>query len=332
MKNPLLAITMGDPAGVGAEIIVKAYDDLSSGSATIVVVGSADCLRQAMLQTGCQHLVKVIGSPENVVDSLQAIQVLEPVSFDASSLVVGQVAASCGEVAVRYFETAVTLCLDARIQGVVTCPINKEAVHAAGFHGDIGHQEILSRMTGANLTATMLMTTGLKVAHLSTHKSLAEAVVYVKKPVLVEKLKLTVESLENWGISSPRVAVAALNPHGGEGGMLGREEIEEIAPAVATCRSLGLDVSGPFPADSIFYRAINGEFDAVLALYHDQGHIAIKVHNFEESITATMGIPFIRTSVDHGTAFDIAGQNRADAGGLIEATRAAINMLNQSLT
>ena len=332
MKKPLLAITMGDPAGVGAEIVVKAYNELSSGGATIFVIGSADCLRQAMQQTGCQHRIKVIESPEDIADSLQIIQVLEPVSFDASSLVIGQVAASCGEAAVRFFETAVTLCLDARIQGVVTCPINKEAVHAAGFHGDIGHQEILSRMTHAELTATMLMTTGLKVAHLSTHKSLAEAVAYVKQPVLVEKLRLTVESLENWGISSPRVAVAALNPHGGEGGMLGREEIEEITPAVATCQSLGLDVRGPFPADSIFYRAINGEFDAVLALYHDQGHIAIKVHNFEESITATMGIPFIRTSVDHGTAFDIAGQNRADAGGLIEATRAAINMLNQSLT
>ena len=332
MKKPLLAITMGDPAGVGAEIVVKAYKELSSGDATIFIIGSADCLRQAMRQTGCQHRIEVIESPEDIVDSLQTIQVLEPVSFDASSLVVGQVAASCGEAAVRYFETAVTLCLDARIQGVVTCPINKEAVHAAGFHGDIGHQEILSRMTQSELTATMLMTTGLKVAHLSTHKSLAEAVAYVKQTVLVEKLKLTVESLEHWGISSPRVAVAALNPHGGEGGMLGREEIEEITPAVATCQSLGLDVRGPFPADSIFYRAINGEFDAVLALYHDQGHIAIKVHNFEESITATMGIPFIRTSVDHGTAFDIAGQNRADAGGLIEATRAAINMLNQSLT
>lgn len=332
MKKPLLAITMGDPAGVGAEIVVKAYKELSSGDATIFVIGSADCLRQAMQQTGCHHRIEVIESPEDIVDSLQTIQVLEPVSFDASSLIAGQVAASCGEAAVRYFETAVTLCLHARIQGVVTCPINKEAVHAAGFHGDIGHQEILSRMTQSELTATMLMTTGLKVAHLSTHKSLAEAVAYVKQTVLVEKLELTVASLEHWGIRSPRVAVAALNPHGGEGGMLGREEIEEITPAVATCQSLGLDVRGPFPADSIFYRAINGEFDAVLALYHDQGHIAIKVHNFEESITATMGIPFIRTSVDHGTAFDIAGQNRADAGGLIEATRAAINMLNQSLT
>jgi 4-hydroxythreonine-4-phosphate dehydrogenase len=332
MKKPLLAITMGDPAGVGAEIIVKAFSELGSGAASILVIGSADCLRQAMLQTGCQHRINVIESPEEIVESPQTIQVLEPVSFDASSLVIGQVAASCGEAAVRYFESAVTLSIDARIQGVVTCPINKEAVHAAGFLGDIGHQEILSRMTQADLTATMLMTTGLKVAHLSTHKSLADAVAYVKQPVLVEKLRLTVESLENWGISSPRVAVAALNPHGGEGGMLGREEIEEIVPAVETCQSLGLDVRGPFPADSIFYRAINGEFDAVLALYHDQGHIAIKVHNFEESITATMGIPFIRTSVDHGTAFDIAGQNRADAGGLIQATQAAIDMLNQSLT
>lgn len=126
--------------------------------------------------------------------------------------------------------------------------------------------------------------------------------------------------------------MAALNPHGGEGGMLGREEIDEIAPAVANCRARGIDAVGPLPADSVFYRAIGGEFDAVLALYHDQGHIAIKVHNFEESITATMGIPFIRTSVDHGTAFDIAGQNKADANGLVEALSAAISMLNQSLT
>lgn len=332
MKKPLLAITMGDPAGVGAEIVVKAYNELALGSATIFVIGSTDCLRQAMQQTGCQHKIVSIESPEEVKESPQTIQVLEPVSFDASRLLIGQVAAACGEAAVRYFETAVRFCLDERVQGVVTCPINKEAVHAAGFHGDIGHQEILARMTRADLTATMLMTTGLKVAHLSTHKSLAEAVAYVKQPVLVEKLKLTVESLENWGISSPRVAVAALNPHGGEGGMLGREEIEEIAPAVETCKSLGLDIRGPFPADSIFYRAIAGEFDAVLALYHDQGHIPIKVHNFEESITVTMGIPFIRTSVDHGTAFDIAGRNLADAGGLIQATQAAIDMLNQSLT
>ena len=239
--------------------------------------------------------------------------------------------ATCGDAAVKYFESAVRLCQDNAVQGVVTCPINKEAVHAAGYHGDIGHQEILARMTGSQLTATMLMTTGLRVAHLSTHKSLAEAVAYVRLPVLLEKLQLTMDSLKQWGISNPRVAVAALNPHGGEGGMLGREEIEEIAPAVQCARDQGMDVVGPYPADSIFYRAASGEFDAVLALYHDQGHIAIKMHNFAESVTVTMGIPFIRTSVDHGTAFDIAGKNKADASGLLRALETAIDMMNGDL-
>ncbi len=231
----------------------------------------------------------------------------------------------------EYFETAVNLALAGQIQGVVTCPINKEAVHAAGYVGDIGHQEILARMTGAGLTATLLMTQGLKVAHLSTHKSLAEAVAYVRRPVLVEKLQLTHDSLSRWCGRPPKIAVAALNPHGGEGGMLGREELDEIAPAVAEACALGLDVVGPYPADSVFYRAVNGEFDAVLALYHDQGHIAIKMHNFADSITATMGIPFIRTSVDHGTAFDIAGKNLANADSLSQAIDAAIAMMNGNL-
>jgi len=142
---------------------------------------------------------------------------------------------------------------------------------------------------------------------------------------------LTMDSLKQWGISNPRVAVAALNPHGGEGGMLGREEIEEISPAVQCARNRGMDVVGPYPADSVFYRAAAGEFDAVLALYHDQGHIAIKMHNFAESVTVTMGIPFIRTSVDHGTAFDIAGKNKADASGLLRALETAIDMMNGDL-
>ncbi len=332
-RKPLLAITMGDPAGVGAEIIVKAYAlaDLYERSLPFVI-GSAACLQQAMLQTGIEHDLLAVSSPADVIDNPGTIQVLEPVEFETDRLVMGQVHADCGDAAVQFFEAAVRLCLEGDVQGVVTCPINKEAVHAAGYIGDIGHQEILARMTGAGLTATMLMTRGLKVAHLSTHKSLAEAVAYVKAPIIEEKLALTDQSLKRWGISEPRIAVAALNPHGGEGGMLGREEIDEIAPAVARCRERGIAVTGPLPADSVFYRAIRGEFDAVLALYHDQGHIAIKVHNFEESITATMGIPFIRTSVDHGTAFDIAGRNKADANGLVEALSAAISMLNHTLS
>lgn len=328
---PRLAITMGDPAGVGAEVCVKTLQCADVfNRAQPFVIGSIACLARAMVQTGIDLPMQRIGSVEELVET-NVIQVLEPVDFDTDRLVIGQVAASCGDAAVKYFEAAVRLALSGAIQAVVTCPINKEAVHAAGYIGDIGHQEILARMTSSTSTATLLMTRGLKVAHLSTHKSLADAVAYVRTPVLVEKLQLTHDSLITWQGRRPRIAVAALNPHGGEGGMLGREEIEEIAPAVAQACARGMDVVGPFPADSVFYRAVNGEFDAVLALYHDQGHIAIKMHNFEDSITATMGIPFIRTSVDHGTAFDIAGQNRANADSLGQALDAAIDMMGGAL-
>ena len=331
--KPLLAITMGDPAGIGPEIIVKAFAGASLHKhARPFVIGSRPCLERAMRQTGLSISMSTVDDPCGVQDRAGEIIVYEPFSPDLSGVAQGRVDAVCGAAAVCFFETAVNFCQQGVLDGVVTSPINKEAVHAAGFHGDIGHQEILARMTRSALTATMLMTPGLKVAHLSTHKSLAEAVAYVQKDILIEKIELTHQSLSHWGLERPRIAVAALNPHGGEGGMLGREEIEEIAPAVVECCSRGMAVTGPLPADSVFYRAISGEFDAVMALYHDQGHIAIKVHNFEESVTATMGIPFIRTSVDHGTAFDIAGCNKADASGLVRALEAAILMLNQRLT
>ncbi len=332
MDKPLLAVTMGDPAGIGAEVIIKAFSNIDLYKrARPFIIGSVDCLRIAMKQTGKKLKLVLIQSIDDLDESSECLQVLEPVSFDVGHFVQGEVSAECGRAAVQYFEAAVNYCLTGSIQGVVTCPINKEAVHAAGYVGDIGHQEILARMTGSLLTATMLMTTGLKVAHLSTHKSLSEAVKYVTREVLLEKLTLTHNCMKRWGFKNPLIAVAALNPHGGEGGMLGREEIEEILPAVQEARLQGLNVVGPYPADSIFYRAIAGEFDAVLALFHDQGHIAIKVHNFEDSITATMGIPFVRTSVDHGTAFDIAGKNMANANGLSKALDAAIDMLNGSL-
>ena len=332
-EKPLLGITMGDPAGIGPEIIVKAYSmaPLIEESRTFVI-GSADCLKLARRQVGVSVPISVVAEPEDVPEQSGGIVVIEPVELVASKIAQGTSSALCGQAAVQYFEAAVNWCLADRLSGVVTCPINKEAVQMAGYHEDIGHQEILARMTGASLTATMLMTPGLKVAHLSTHKSLAQAVAYVRREIIVDKLLLTHSSLESWGMFKPRIAVAALNPHGGEGGMLGREEIEEIAPAVLECQSRGLDIVGPYPSDSVFYRATKGEFDAVLALYHDQGHIAIKVHNFELSVTATMGIPFVRTSVDHGTAFDIVGQNLANANGLVEAVSTAILMLNQRLT
>ena len=331
-KKPRLAVTMGDPAGIGAEVVVKAFQHAAIYSDAIpFVLGSESCLKLAMAEAGLEIPIRVRRTLGEIEGEAGVLELIEPVPFDMDQHVYGKVSAAAGKAAVGYFESAVTMALAGDIQGVVTCPINKEAVHAAGFIGDIGHQEILARMTGSTLTATMLMTAGLKVAHLSTHKSLIEAARYVTKPALVEKLQLTADHMTRWMGRQPKIAVAALNPHGGEGGMLGREEIDEIVPAVQAACAAGLDVVGPFPADSVFYRAVAGEFDAVLALYHDQGHIAIKMHNFEESITATMGIPFVRTSVDHGTAFDIAGQNLADAQGLGRALEAAIAMLNGRL-
>lgn len=320
-----IAITMGDPAGVGPEIIARVLGDADAagalGQTPWILVGAPWCLAKGA-DSLSQPLpsMSVITHPSEATPgwSLLDLGVPEPADFRF-----GQVQASCGELAVQAVEWAAKCCLQGELAAMVTAPINKEAIHAAGYVNDIGHQEILARLAGVSQTATMLMTPGLRVVHLSTHKSLAEAVRFVTKEQVLGKLHLIHQTLSQWGLSNPRIAVAALNPHGGEGGLLGREEIEELTPAVNQAHQEGIKAIGPLPADSVFNRAIAGEFDVVLALYHDQGHIAIKVHDFHRSTTATMGIPIVRTSVDHGTAFDIAGQGLADATGLRAAMRAA---------
>ncbi len=320
MNKPVL-VTLGDPAGVGPEVAAKVMSAREpSGSSPLVFVGSAWALQRGA-EPACVTLpaLPVVTTVAEAGPGMSLLDLGEaPQNFEF-----GRVDAHCGRLAVLAVECAARACIEGHAAAMVTCPINKEAIHAAGYVDDIGHQEILARMTGAEWTATMLMTPGLKVVHLSTHKSLIEAARYVTRATVLEKLRLMQETLTGWGLATPRIAVAALNPHGGEGGLLGREEIEELAPAVADARAEGIDASGPVPADSVFNRAIDGEFDVVLALYHDQGHIAIKVHDFHQSTTATLGIPFIRTSVDHGTAFDIAGQGKADPRGLHAAIDAA---------
>ena len=304
-----IGITLGDPAGIGPEVAVKALHAAELPAAEYVVYGP-----QWALEIGAEQSALPLPACETVdVDVAQA-----------PDFAVGTVSAACGQAGVQAVERCAQDTIEGRLSAMMTCPLHKEAIHAAGYVEDIGHQEILARLTGAKATATMLMTPGLKVAHLSTHKSLIEAGRYVTKANVLAKLRLCHESLARWGLPNARLAVAALNPHGGEGGLLGREELDEIAPAVASARGDGIDATGPLPADSVFNRAINGEFDAVLAMYHDQGHIAIKVHNFRESVTATLGIPLIRTSVDHGTAFDIAGKGIADATGAVAALKAAV--------
>ncbi|HEY5647010.1 MAG TPA: 4-hydroxythreonine-4-phosphate dehydrogenase PdxA [Pseudomonadales bacterium] len=318
-----IAITLGDPAGIGPEVAAKVLTGLSAeqlSAQPLVLVGSRWALGRGAAAAGVP--LPQIPSVNELGPDLPHLSLLD-LGGEPDGFCYGRVDGRCGRLAVEAVERAAGLCMDGKVAAMVTCPINKEAIHAAGYVDDIGHQEILARLTGAPWTATMLMTPGLKVVHLSTHKSLIEAARYVTRDTVLEKLSLMQHSLTGWGMARPRIAVAALNPHGGEGGLLGREEIEELAPAVAAAKALGMDVSGPIPADSIFNRAINGEFDVVLALYHDQGHIAIKVHDFHQSTTATLGIPFIRTSVDHGTAFDIAGRGIADPRGLKAAIDAA---------
>lgn len=309
---PVIAISAGDPAGIGGEVLAKTLaSGVLDGLCRPLIVGA-----RWALDAGAEA-ARVQLPPLQFVD----VDVPRPSAFRF-----GEISAACGSAAVRAVEQAAGITARGEAAAMVTCPINKEAVHAAGYVADIGHQEILARLTGSKWTATMLMTPGLRVVHLSTHKSLIEAARFVTKATIVEKLQLTRDTLARWGMTNPRIAVAALNPHGGEGGLLGREEIEEIAPAVQVAQKLGIDVRGPIPADSVFNRAIAGEFDLVLAMYHDQGHIAIKVHNFAESVTATLGIPFIRTSVDHGTAFDIAGRGIADHTSLVAAVRSAVTL------
>jgi 4-hydroxythreonine-4-phosphate dehydrogenase len=208
------------------------------------------------------------------------------------------------------------------VGAIVTAPINKEATVLGGY-ADVGHLEFLARITGSKEYATMLVSGKLRAVHLTTHHSLAEACRMVTKARVVGRLKLTHDSFRKLGFTSPRIGVAALNPHSGEGGMMGREEMDEIAPAVEEAKAGGMDARGPFPADSIFTRAIGGEFDVVLAMYHDQGHIPVKVFGFEKSVSVALGLPFVRTSVDHGTAFDIAGKGIADSRSMEEAIMVA---------
>jgi len=314
-----IAVTLGDPAGIGPEVAARVAANAPS-DCPLLLIGCRWALQAGAAAAGVTLPELPAANPDSLEEPPLSLLDLgdEPDGFRF-----GEVSAHCGHLAVQAVERAAGLCMSGEAAAMVTCPINKEAIHAAGYVDDIGHQEILARLTGAQWTATMLMTPGLKVVHLSTHKSLLEAVRYVTRENVLEKLRLTRETLNRWGLSDPAIAVAALNPHGGEGGLLGREEIEQLLPAVEAARSEGIDVTGPVPADSVFNRAINGEFDVVLALYHDQGHIAIKVHDFHQSTTATLGIPFIRTSVDHGTAFDIAGRGVADPRGLIAAINAA---------
>ena len=324
MNRPAIAITMGDPCGIGPEVVVKALaDPRVYASCRPMVVGNAYAMQQAVNLTGSALTIRRTDDPIGTGENPSVVDVVDIGNLNPEDISVGQLSVACGKAAMEWVSKAGQLAMAGIVDGLATAPLNKEAAAMAGYEA-IGHMELLQELSGAKTVATMLMAKNLRVVHLSTHRSLRVACDYVKQDRILDYLRLTDQSFRQWGFETPRIGVAALNPHGSDGGLLGNEEADEIAPAVLAAKTEGINATGPVPADAIYHQAINDRYDVVLAMYHDQGHIAVKVYGFEESITANLGLPFVRTSVDHGTAFDIAGQNVADHTSMVESIRMAV--------
>lgn len=326
MNKPVLAITMGDPAGIGPEIILKALQNEEVYHiAYPLVIGDQSIIEENIKSMKFSLKLNIVAGITDIRGEPGIIDLYDLHNIHPSDVLTGKVCQSCGKAAVEYILKACDMAMAGKVDALVTAPINKEATTLAGF-GELGHMELLAKYTGTSEYATMLVSGNLRVVHLTTHYSLRKALDYVKHDLIYRKLKLIKDCFERWDIGNPSIAVAALNPHGGEGGILGDEEIREIIPAIREARAQNIDARGPFPADTVFNRALKGEFTVVLAMYHDQGHIAIKVSGFEKSISIALGLPFIRTSVDHGTAFDIAGKGVASADSMVEAIKAAAKL------
>jgi len=321
MTSPPIAVTMGDPAGIGPEIIVSTFsgEDFREHNRAIVV-GDAGILERAARLLEVPLRVNPIAEPEDATFEAGAIDVI-PETELPEDLPFGELDTRAGDAAFRYVERATALAGAGRVGAITTAPLNKEAMHLAG-HEYPGHTEILAELTGTQDYAMMLVTDELKVIHVSTHVSLREAIERARPERELAVVRLAHESLRKLGVESPRVAVAGLNPHAGENGLFGTEDAEQIAPAVAAAVEEGIDATGPHPPDTVMMRARTGTFDIVVVQYHDQGHIPIKLMGFDTGVNVTVGLPFFRTSVDHGTAFDIAGTGAADPSSL----RAAIDL------
>jgi 4-phospho-D-threonate 3-dehydrogenase / 4-phospho-D-erythronate 3-dehydrogenase len=321
---PLIAVTMGDPAGIGPEILAKTLADADFREENrVVVVGDAKMLERAARLLDLPLRANVIGEPEEAGFEPGTADVI-PETDLPEDLPFGELDARAGDAAFRYVERATALASAGRVAAVATAPLNKEAMHLAG-HKYPGHTEILAGLTGTKDYAMMLVTDELKVIHVSTHVSLKEAIDRVQPERELAVIRLAHGSLRKLGVESPKVAVAGLNPHAGENGLFGDEDAARIAPAVAAAAEEGIDATGPHPPDTVMMRARTGAFDIVVVQYHDQGHIPIKLMGFDTGVNVTVGLPFFRTSVDHGTAFDIAGTGEADPSSL----RAALDLASR---
>jgi 4-phospho-D-threonate 3-dehydrogenase / 4-phospho-D-erythronate 3-dehydrogenase len=325
---PILAITMGDPAGVGPEVAVRAFSDNETYHlCRPLLVGDGSVIRATIDALGSRLSLHEIQDPSEAVFETNHINLLDLRNVDLSRLERAKVSAQAGRAAYEYIIRGIDLAMEGKVEGIVTCPIHKDALNQAGYHYP-GHTEIVAERTGTKDYAMMLTAGGLRIVLVTIHVSLQEALSQINEERILRAIKLAHETGRLLGIDHPRIAVPGLNPHAGEGGMFGCEEIEIIEPTVKKALAMGYDARGPFSPDTIFYRAVQGEFDFVTPLYHDQGLIPIKLIGFGAGVNVTLGLPIIRTSVDHGTAFDIAWQCRASAGSLMEAIRLAAQMAN----
>jgi 4-hydroxythreonine-4-phosphate dehydrogenase len=321
--RPVLAVTMGDPAGIGPEIAVRSLltPEVRACSRSFLI-GDARVFARALSVCGLSASLHQVPGPEAIADRDGVIDVVHQPTVNPDVLQFGKVQALGGQAAYAAIKESITLAMAGRIAGVATTPINKESLKAAKIPF-IGHTEMFAEHTGAREEMTMFTISGLKIFFLTRHVSLVEACRLITHDRTLAGIQKSVNALRQLGIDEPHLAVAALNPHGGEDGLFGREEIEAIKPAIEVARASGMQVSGPVPADSVFHMARIGRYDAVLSLYHDQGHIAAKMMDFEKTVSVTLGLPILRTSVDHGTAFDIAGTGTASAVSMIEAIKVA---------
>lgn len=307
--KPIVAITMGDPAGIGPEIVVRALvDPLVQQVAFCHVVGSRSVLEDACKR--CDLPTTILESQWAWVEDVGTVQ--------AGSYRYGEISAECGVASFEYIKKAIELALAGKVQAVATAPINKESLRA-GSIPFIGHTEIFGELTNTPDPLTLFEVRNLRVFFLTRHVSLKKACELVTKERIIDYVIRCTQALGQLGITEGAMAIAGLNPHSGEHGLFGREEVEAVTPAVDALQKAGYQVVGPVSADSVFHLALQGRFNSVLSLYHDQGHIATKTYDFERTISITCGMPILRTSVDHGTAFDIAGKGDASAVSMIEA-------------
>lgn len=329
---PRIAMTLGDVAGIGPEIVARAVvDDRLRQCCHPVVVGHPEVFRRATQLIGVACDIVSVPSLAAIDWSSSAIPCWNPSEVDVSAVPVGVIDARAGQAAYDYLVASTRAALAGTLQAITTAPLNKAALHAAGLNFP-GHTEILARECGVSEFAMMLYLPpgeplrgpyGLGVAHVTLHTSIRSVPGLLSSPHIEETIQLIDRFLRRVGCQAPRVGVCALNPHGGEGGLFGNEEATLIAPAVQAAQRDGINATGPIPADALLRRAVHGEFDGVAAMYHDQGHIALKLIGFERAVNVTLGLPIVRTSPSHGTAFDIAWQGRARADGFLEAVQTA---------